>query len=412
MINATFDPPKALSRYASVFRSCFTKKSFASFVMYLSGILLEHRRLSIQSIAAKLPLADYGRLQYFVSESKWSTEELNETRLAYIKGKRLLAATSEGDLIIDDSACPKPYALHTEAAVPQYAGIAKGVIRCHTFVAAVWAGPDHYFPVQIATYRPESCFPQGKDDPNFRSKIQIAQELVTYTIDHDIPFRDVIFDSWYLGKGFLQFLREKDLTWITEAKGSHKVCYRGKWACTDELVNLIPSHKFDRTVTLLNHDGKERSFLVASFDTRLNFIKGKVRCIVAVGSWDDRDTAGAHVFLTNRFSVPPDEIIRRFTRRWRIEDVFKELKDFLSLDQYQVRSVKAAEHIWHLALVAHTYLQALRHEVIRLPSCRRRLSLGDALALHRSLNDDQAVSWIRRNPDFYRLFRFTDALVA
>ena len=412
MINATFDPPKPLSRYASVFRNCFTKRTFASFVLYLSGVLLEHRRLSIQSIAAKLPLADYGRLQYFVSESKWSTNELNERRLAYIKGKRVLAATSDGDLIIDDSACPKPYALHTEAAVPQYAGIAKGVIRCHTFVAAVWAGPDHYFPVQIGTYRPESCLPRGKDDPNFRSKIQIAQELVTYAIEHDIPFRDVIFDSWYLGKGFLHFLHEKNLTWITEAKGTHLVSYRGKWVRTDELVKLIPSHKFDRTVALPNHDGKERSFRIASFDTRLKFIKGKVRCIVAVGTWDERDEAGAHVFLTNRLSVPPDEIIRRFTRRWRIEDVFKELKDFLSLDQYQVRSVKAVEHIWHLALVAHTYLQSLRQEVIRLPSCQRRLSLGDALALHRSLNDERAARWIRRNPDFFRLLRFTDALVA
>ena len=57
----------------------------------------------------------------------------------------------------------------------------------------------------------------------------------------------------------------------------------------------------------------------------------------------------------------------------------------------------------HLALVARTYLQAVWHEVIRLPSCRRNITLGDALALHRSLNDNQAVCWIRRNPDFYRL---------
>ncbi|HUS58509.1 MAG TPA: hypothetical protein VM141_07640 [Planctomycetota bacterium] len=63
------------------------------------------------------------------------------------------------------------------------------------------------------------------------------------------------------------------------------VSYRGKWMRTDDLVTLIPSHKFDRTVALLNHDGKQRSFRIASFDTRLKFIKGKVRCIVAVGSW-------------------------------------------------------------------------------------------------------------------------------
>ena len=70
----------------------------------------------------------------------------------------------------------------------------------------------------------------------------------------------------------------------------------------------------------------------------------------------------------------------------RIEDVFKELKDF-HFDQYQVRSLKAIEHMWHLALAGcrrpstpHTYLQGLRLEVIKLPNCKRPTTLGDALA--------------------------------
>ena len=33
-------------------------------------------------------------------------------------------------------------------------------------------------------------------------------------------------------------------------------------------------------------------------------------------------------------------------------------------------------------------------------------------ALHRTLNDDQALRWIRRAPDLFRLIRVTDALVA
>ena len=234
-----------------------------------------------------------------------------------------LAATADGDLIIDDSACPKPYARHTEGAEIQYAGIEGRPIRSNTFVAAVWAGVSHYFPVQIATYRPERCFPLGKDDPAFRSKVQLAQGLIGYIIQQGIPFRDVIFDSWYLGKGFLQYLHSRNLTWISEAKATILVSYRGKWTHVNELVNVIPPPKFDRTVVLPTCDGKDRTFSIASFDTRLSFAKGKVRCIVAVGKWGERDEHGVHVFLTNRLSVPPEEIVRRYTRRWRIEDVFK-----------------------------------------------------------------------------------------
>jgi hypothetical protein len=412
MIDASFEAPKRLLQFAALFRQCFTKRAYESFVMYLCGMLLEHRRLSIQSIAAKLPLSDYNRIQYFISECKWNTNDVNIKRLEYLQSKRSLAATSEGDLLIDDSACPKPYARHTEAAEIQYAGITGGTIRCNTFVAAVWAGSSHYFPIQIATYKPQQCFPLGKEDPAFRSKIQLAQQLITYTQHQNIPFRDVLFDSWYLGKDFLTFLDENKLTWISEAKGSHVVSYRHKWTRIDELVKIIPPDKFNKTVMLPACDGKERTFRLASFDTRLKFAKHKLRCVVAVGKWDERDEAGVHVFLTNRLSVSPEEVVRRYTRRWRIEDVFKELKDFLHFDQYQVRSLKAIEHMWHLALLAHSYLQGLRLEVIKLPKCKRRITLGDALALHRRHNDEAALRWMRRNPDLFRLIRLTDQLVA
>lgn len=412
MIDASFEAPERLLKFAALFRQCFTKRAYESFVSYLSGMLLEHRRLSIQSIAAKTPLSDYNGLQYFISECKWSTADVNKKRLEYLQSKRSLAATSEGDLLIDDSACPKPYARHTEAAEIQYAGITGGTIRCNTFVAAVWAGPSHYFPVQIATYKPQQCFPLGKDDPAFRSKIQLAQQLITYTQEQNIPFRDVLFDSWYLGEHFLNFLDENKHTWISEAKGSHVVSYRHKWTRINELVKIIPPDKFNKTVTLSTGDGKERTFRLASFNTRLKFAKHKLRCVVAVGKWDERDEHGVHVFLTNRLSVSPEEIVRRYTRRWRIEDVFKELKDFLHFDQYQVRSLKAIEHMWHLALLGHSYLQGLRLEVIKSPKCKRRLTLGDALALHRRHNDEAALRWIHRHPDLFRLIRLTDQLVA
>jgi len=42
-------------------------------------------------------------------------------------------------------------------------------------------------------------------------------------------------------------------------------------------------------------------------------------------------------------------------------------------------------------------LHSLRLGVIKLPSYKRAITLGDALALHRFLNDEQALRWIRRN---------------
>ena len=66
----------------------------------------------------------------------------------------------------------------------------------------------------------------------------------------------------------------------------------------------------------------------------------------------------------------------------------------------------------HFAWLAHAYPQSLRLKVLELPNCKRGAKPGDALTLHRRLNDEQALCWIRRNPDPFRLIRVTDALVA
>jgi len=44
--------------------------------------------------------------------------------------------------------------------------------------------------------------------------------------------------------------------------------------------------------------------------------------------------------------------------------------------------------------------------------CTRPTTLGDALALHRHLNDGQAFRWARKNPGLFRLIHVNDALVA
>ena len=51
MVNVAFDPPKVLLAFAAFFRACFTKRVCDSFATYLSGLLMEHRRVSVGSTA-------------------------------------------------------------------------------------------------------------------------------------------------------------------------------------------------------------------------------------------------------------------------------------------------------------------------------------------------------------------------
>jgi SRSO17 transposase len=59
---------------------------------------------------------NYQRLQYFFSESSWSAKGLNDIRIRLLQNQRTTKANNKGVLVIDDTACPEPYAEKTEGA--------------------------------------------------------------------------------------------------------------------------------------------------------------------------------------------------------------------------------------------------------------------------------------------------------
>ena len=43
----------------------------------------------------------------------------------------------------------------------------------------------------------------------FKTKICLAQEMITSAIAHDIPFKTVLIDSWYLSEDLVEAHSEK-----------------------------------------------------------------------------------------------------------------------------------------------------------------------------------------------------------
>jgi len=422
MLNFILDLEPQLRRYLRRFDGVFTRPSRKSFATYVSGLFLEHRRLSIQSIWERAPLARYSNLQFFLSEAKWDADELNAQRLRVIEKARHLRSSRNGVLVIDDTGCPKPYAEKTDAARVQYCPPLGKTARCNVTVLSAFAAPNRYFPVDLRPYRPAKDFDAGRDDPRFRSKIQLAQELIDHAESAGLRFSDIVFDSWYAANTLLNTLTQRQRTWITPAwnagqvKANRQVMYRGQWVRADELVTLIPSTRFRRTVAVPNRSQRTRQFHLTSFQARINGIKGKLLIVVVKGSWDARDPHKIHIYATNHRSLTPTEVVRRYALRWKIELIFRELKDYLRFDEYQVRKLKGIARHWRLLLVAHTYLQLLLPEAGYITAMRLRDEgakahgapcLGDALRLHRWNQQSVNLKWIRRHPGLYHVIFVT-----
>ena len=54
-------------------------------------------------------------------------------------------------------------------------------------VSSLWADERLYYPLEVEPYTPTHHFEGGKEDPRFRTKPQIALELVEAAVEGGIP---------------------------------------------------------------------------------------------------------------------------------------------------------------------------------------------------------------------------------
>jgi SRSO17 transposase len=190
-----------LEAYAKHFDEIFTRRNQReSFRKSISGLLLpteRHKRLP--GLANTEPLigaqdARAQRLQWFLSESTWDEREIEAKRLSLLKEGPATAPNKRGVLVIDETGDRKD--CHKTAHVGrQYLGklgkIDNGVVS----VSSLWADERVYYPVSVEPYTPASHFAKGKNDPQFRTKLQIARQLVERALEEGFPFRAVVADS-------------------------------------------------------------------------------------------------------------------------------------------------------------------------------------------------------------------------
>jgi transposase len=66
------------------------------------------------------------------------------------------------------------------------------------------------------------------------------------------------------------------------------------------------------------------------------------------------------VFITNRVSLPIEEVLQYYGERWKIEEVFRFLKSCLGLNRCQQHSIRAQAIYTFGCLTAYSILETIR----------------------------------------------------
>ncbi len=359
------------ARFDDLFGSLAQRRGFRE---YLAGLLAPRdRNKTLTALAGAEPVAGaqhpaVQRLQFFLSESRWDPEQVNARRLELLVADPGTAPHGGGVLVIDDSGDRKDGTKTAHVGhqwLGRYGKTDNGVVT----VTTVWADERVYYPVHAVPYTPAKHFGRGRNDPAFRTKLQIGADLAARARAAGFAFRAVAADCAYGDQdGFRGELSEAGLPFVLALKP-----HRGTWAYGADAYTPVDAARALRwngpadpgdwhPVTRAFRDGHAERWFAADAHLGRWGPDGFIRLVVASADPATRPAKATWYLATNlpRPGSPREadsphpaaglaEIVRIYGIRHWTGQSYKQIKDELGWADFQVRSDTAIRR--HQALV-------------------------------------------------------------
>ncbi len=342
---------------------------------YLQGLLLPRdRNKTLTALADAEPITgaqhrQVQRLQWFLSESTWDHQAVNQRRIELLCGDSTTAPHAAGVLVIDDTGDRKD-GRHTAHVARQYLGSVGKTDNGIVAVTSLWADARCYWPLHAVPYTPASRLARGKTDPGFRTKPQLAADLVEAAQKAKIPFRAVVADCFYGDNiGFVEALGRAGVRFVLALKPR-----KGTWAPAEAAHTPVEAaRELDwggpgrpgpwRRVVRRFRDGHTKTWWAAD---------------AVLGGWGPDRPHRLVVATTDPARLPKlttwyllcnlarpasrraqqaqlGEIVATYGLRNWVEQGYKQVKDELGWADFQVRSDRAIRRHWTLVCCAFSF---------------------------------------------------------
>jgi hypothetical protein len=308
----------------------------ALIALAVTGLILLDARPSQTRVARVLPGRHHDALNRLLRTMPWSTRALMTLVIAF--AKRL---AREGYLALDDVIVEKAFAKRLAWASWVYSFAKKRKVWGMHIVVLLWCSCDGRWriPVGFRLWRPKrSCRPK-----HYRTKLELAEELVHAVVLADLPTRYIVFDTHYTAGWFTKRLARLGLTWQGTLDPRTNVVWRGQKQAVRALAERI---KLKWRGQLGLRAKALRVYAPKYGQLQLVVVRNRH------GNWE--------YLVTNDGGADLTTIVERKRARWSIETVFRDSKQFAGLEACQCWVDQAM--VRHVALVLLTFvvLQLLR----------------------------------------------------
>lgn len=379
------DPaPGPLEGYTARFDDLFdTLAGRQAFRRYLEGLLLPaERNKTLTALANTEPVLGAQRkeaqgLQWFLSESSWNPEEINRRRVEIMLQEPKTAPQASGALVVDETGDRKDGKATAHVGKQYLGGIGKidnGVVS----VSSLWVDERLYYPIEVEPYTPAHHFDGGKANSGFRTKPQIALQLVERAVAMGIPFRAVVGDILYgEHRKFKEGLENEGIPYVLSLKPSHAwwhpveevgwvdwvegVALASYWGGPDDPGEWVKLGRRFR-------DGHMEVWWALEAECRAFGPEKHSRLVVAttdpatlpqLTSWylaTNLPAPGSKKAEESELeSADLAEVVRLYALRNWIEQSYKQVKNSLGWAHYQVRKDISIRRHWQMVCLAFSF---------------------------------------------------------
>jgi len=333
----------------SFFSGTFSRPSFKVFSSYVISFIQSgkeaHTSSLVQSLTRPFLRRSLSSFTRFLGQNIWAMEEIAEISLSQFFDHLQIKAHSTLFLIVDDTLVQK-----TGKKIPGCAWHKDGACKPHVFghqwVLFALLYRDFLLPLWANLYHPKGTQGCGP----FRTKILLVKRMLQ-VLRLPAPCKVYLLaDGWYWGKPLAQLCRTWGYHMISQLRSNSVLFIDGKRAKVTTLSTLRSVY---REVSLPFY-GKHRTLRIARF---VGLIKnfGKVSVVVV----KEKRKKPRYLVCTN-LHLSALDIVKYYTKRWKIEQMIKDLKQRLGFGDYQVRNLRAIQRHVALALLSYCVLIFLK----------------------------------------------------
>jgi len=328
-----------IDEYCSYFKNLFKEvRNYECFKYLHLGIISPIKRKSLPEIAKVVGINSAQSLHHFISNSPWSVTKLKEKRLAKIK-----KALSDNTItVVIDETGDRKKGKKTDYVARQYLGSVGKVDNGIVSVNAYGVYSNITFPLITKIFKPKGAL---KEEDKYKTKIELASEIITELIDYGFNVELVLADSLYgEASKFIRTLEKYKLPYVVAIRSNH-----GVWMPSEQRVRANRWCKFERIFS--NHKSETRYIR--------EIIYGKRRAVTYWEITTDPETMPENTtsfVMTNIEGKIKKTLGNLYGLRTWVEYGFRQCKQELGWTDYRFTNFKDIEKWWEIIFCVYTMI--------------------------------------------------------